>query len=272
MKKIGGFYTGWLDMSSYYYIPEHFYQRYMWFLSLLLVFFILSALIYRLGGGAIKGQERAADSNKTIAKILILSSIIMIILFGLVRVFAYPAFMDSGWFSLGNIIQFQSGKLVIYGVSFYLGIRAYSGKWFSSNNHFWKIHFWGALCFCLFGLNMLVLKNLDAQENPLFIIKLIFCVVYPLWTLSFLGLFLSIGLKYWNHPSKYKRRLSEYSYMMYLVHYSIPFTLPLMLHGLSIPALLKFIITALATLLFSYAAGVLSMKLRRKKSLPLNVE
>jgi peptidoglycan/LPS O-acetylase OafA/YrhL len=46
MKKILEFHFGWLDMTSYRPMTEHFYQRYVWFLSLLLLFFIIFTAMY----------------------------------------------------------------------------------------------------------------------------------------------------------------------------------------------------------------------------------
>jgi hypothetical protein len=177
----------------------------------------------------------------------------MVVLFGMIRFMVYPEFMDSGWFSLGNIIQFQCGKIVIYGCLFGLGVRAYSGKWFDGNNHFWKTRIWAIFCFCLFGLNMLALKNLSSPADPLLIAKIAFCALYPLWALSFWGLFISFGRGHWNSPTKFNTSLAKNSYNMYLVHYIVPFTLPLLLSGISIPVFIKFSIVSIVTLIFSYA-------------------
>ena len=45
MQKITEFYFGSMRMSEYSDMTEHFYQRYMWFLSLLLLFFVVFWLI-----------------------------------------------------------------------------------------------------------------------------------------------------------------------------------------------------------------------------------
>jgi hypothetical protein len=189
MKKIGEFYVGWMDMSAYYYMTDSFYQRYVWFISLLLFFCIIFGLLHSVKKLLFKQKTGEIDLERNIHKALFICSIIMIVLFGIIRFTVYPEFMDNGWFSLGNIIQFQCGKIVIYGCFFALGIRAYSEKWFAGNNGFWSPWIWVIICFCLFGLNMLVLKNLSSSEAPLLIAKIAFCILYPLWTLSFWGFF-----------------------------------------------------------------------------------
>jgi hypothetical protein len=184
----------------------------------------------------------------------------MIVLFSIIRLAIYPEFMGNGWFSLGNIIQFQFGKIVIYGCCFGLGIRAFSGKWFVGRNGFGKPWAWAIICFCLFGLNMLALKDLSSLENPGIIAKITFCVFYPLWSLSFLGLFVSLAYKYWNQPTKFNISLAKNSYNMYLAHYIVPFTFPLILSQISIPVFIKFIIVSIVTLLFSYSFSIFIMK------------
>ena len=260
MKKIGEFYVGWMDMSAYYYMTDNFYQRYVWFISLLLFFCIIFGLLYNVKRCIIKQNIQSIDSNQNIFTILSICSIVMIGLFSIIRFMVYPEFMDSGWFSLGNIIQFQYGKIVIYGCFFGLGIRAYSGKWFTENNDFWKARVWAMICFCLFGLNMLALKHLSSSENPLLIAKIAFCTLYPLWALSFLGLFVSFGYRHWNRFTEFNVRLAENSYNMYLVHYIVPFTFPLLLSNIPIPVFIKFIIVSIFTLIFSYAFSVFIVK------------
>ncbi|MDR2784238.1 MAG: acyltransferase family protein [Treponema sp.] len=263
MKKVSDFYIGWMDMSAYHYMTNSFYQRYMWFISLLLFFFILFALGYTLKSRLTKQNRQKSntiDSRPDIVKIVSITSILMVVLFGITRLVIYPEFMGNGWFSLGNIIQFQFGKIVIYGCCFGLGIRAFCGKWFASNNSIGKPWAWAIVCFCLFGLNMLALKNVGSSEEPALIAKIAFCVFYPLWTLSFLGLFVSFAYRYRNKPTKFNMSLANNSYNMYLVHYIIPFTFPLILSGISMPTLVKFTIVSVVTLFFSYSFSVFIMK------------
>jgi hypothetical protein len=264
MKKIGEFYIGWVDMSAYYYMTDNFYQRYLWFISLLLLFFLVFALLHKLKQYTVKQSADATDSTRNIFRILVIASVLMIISFGFIRFRIYQEFMGHGWFSFGNIIQFQFGKMVIYGCFFYLGIRAYSGKWFTENRRFWNPPVWTLVCFCLFGLNMLVLKNISSSENPLLIVKMAFCALYPLWTLSFWGLFVSFAYRYWNRQTKLNRSLAEKSYNMYLVHYIVPFTFPLILSHVSIPVFVKFIIVSAITLIYSYVFSGLLIRVMRR--------
>ena len=100
---------------------------------------------------------------------------------------------------------------------------------------------------------MLVGRNLSVAVEPSLELQLSFVVLYPLWTLSFLGTFTAFASRRWNHPTPLGRELAANSYNMYLVHYVFVMTLPLLLSAwVGGPVLVKFGIVALATVLLSY--------------------
>jgi hypothetical protein len=72
--------------------------------------------------------------------------------------------------------------------------------------------------------------------------------------------FISWAYKYWNQPTKFNMSLARNSYNMYLVHYIIPFILPLILFDIPIPTFIKFTIVSGVTWLFSYGFSVFIMK------------
>lgn len=274
VKKILEFRVGWLDMSSYLDMTQHFYQRYVWFISLLLLFFLVLAAIqpiYRKLSRKQTAGSPGAKSKKSDWLTILIVVIVNIILFGLFRFLAYPEFMASGWFSLGNIIQFQVGKLTIFVCYFILGMIAYQNQWFSNIGTLGKFWIWLVACFCLFGLNMMVMKTLNESTNAALSYKLGFVSLYPLWTFSFLGLFVSICLRFWNRTTKVNASLSKHSYDMYLVHYVVPLMLPLALAGWDIPVGIKFLTTATMTLVFSYLVSRFLVKAFPKLTLALIV-
>ncbi len=259
MKKIAQFHVGWLDMSTYISVPEQFYQRYMWFLSLLLLFFIIFAVLYTLNERwkFIKPSPEVPGRSNIIVFAWV--ALLTILLFAVVKLFVYTELLDSGWFSLGSVVQFQLGKLTIYAVYFGFGIYAYSRKWFVERFDIGPAWMWVLLCFALFGANMLVFKGLT--ETPLIGLKIAHVILYPLWTLSFLGMFLVFAFKYWNKSTPFNKSLAANSYNMYLVHYIFPMTLPLLLHNLTmIPTMVKFGIVAISTVFFSYLISRFVMK------------
>jgi surface polysaccharide O-acyltransferase-like enzyme len=264
IKKIGEFHTGWMNMSTYLNMNESFYQRYMWFLSLLALFFIIFVFVCNLYKKIYKCANIESLVQKTLPKkynfkIINIITFAMVLLFTIFR-FTYPEFMSSGWFSVGNIFQFQLGKLFIYAYCFTIGIFAFSRKWFSDGIGIGKAWIWAIICFCLFAFNMLVLKNITELEKPLLGYKLAFCVIYPLWAISFAGFFISLAYKSMNWSSKFFKRLSENSYNMYLVHYVFPYSIPLLISNFDIPVTMKFSIVSFSTIVFSYIISRYIMK------------
>ena len=267
MKKIAQFHVGWLDMSTYIGMPEQFYQRYMWFLSLLLLFFTIFAVLYTLNERwrFIKPNPEVPGRSSIIVFAWV--ALLTILLFAAVKLFAYSELLDSGWFSLGSVVQFQLGKLTIYAVYFGFGIYAYSRNWFVERFDFGPVWMWVLLCFTLFGANMLIFKGLT--ETLLIGLKIAHVILYPLWTLSFLGMFLAFAFKYWNKSTLFNKSLAANSYNMYLAHYIFPMTLPLLLHNATmIPTMLKFGIVAISTVIFSYLISRFVMKPFPKLTIP----
>jgi len=257
MKKLTEFHVGWIDMNSYLNMTQQFYQRYLWFLSLLLLFFVIFIGIYtwmKRWEGNMKHTRR----NKTVPKASVYSTLAItglgiVLLFAVVRFTLYPEFMGKGWFSMGNIIQFQIGKLVFYACFFGLGCYAFSRNWFYDAVDFGRPWIWGVGCFLLFGGNIYVLMNLSRAVSPSLGFKLAFVIIYPLWTLSFLGFFTMLALKWWNHATNLNRDLAANSYNLYLIHYAVPMTLPVLLsYWIGGPVVLKFLIVALLTVILSY--------------------
>lgn len=259
MKKIAEFYIGPLRMSEYLDMTEHFYQRYMWFLSLLLLFFVVFWLLYKAWGKWGRTSERAIQddtaSNRSVYVTLAIVGFLNVVLFALVKfLFSSPDNpFDMVWFSLGNLVQFETAKLAFYVPYFGLGVYAYSKKWFTSGKDFGRPWVWGLICFLLMVVNMLVGRSMTRAVEPSIGLQVAFVVLYPLWTLSFLGAFTAFASRRWNHAAPLGRELSDNSYNMYLVHYVFAMTLPLLLSTwIGGTALVKFGTVALSTVLLSY--------------------
>jgi len=259
IRKFAEFHIGPMRMSEYLDMTEHFYQRYMWFLSLLLLFFVVFWLLHE----ARKKWSRVSEpptrddsaSNRSVYRALTIVGLLSVLLFALVKfLLSSPADpFDMVWRSLGNLVQFETAKLAFYVPYFGLGVYAYSRKWFTSGKDFGCPWVWGLICFLLMVVNMLVGRSMTRAVEPSMGLQLSFVVLYPLWTLSFLGMFTAYASRRWNHPTPLGRELASNSYNMYLVHYVFVMTLPLLLSAwVGGPVLVKWGIVALSTVLLSY--------------------
>ncbi len=260
MKKILEFNFGFLDMSKFTIMPEQYYQRYVWFLALLLFYFVAFVGYMKLKEKLRTKEVGSENKSKLIPFVVV--SVLSIVLFGGVKLFIYDDILGSGWYSFGGLLEFQLGKFFIYAIYFGFGTYAYNRKWFTVNGGVGKVWAWVVGNFCAFGMNMLAFKVLSETSTPDLIYKLMHVVLYPLWILTFLGLFLSIGYKYWNNNSWFNGELAKNSYKMYLVHYMFPMTLPLMLSRVEVGAFVKFIIVAVFTVVFSYLVSKVVLRVK----------
>lgn len=259
INKIAEFNIGPMRMSEYLDMTEHFYQRYMWFLSLLLLFFVffwlLSSAWERWGWILKRPVQEKKNSNRLNYHVLAWVGLLSILLFALVKfTLSSPANpFDFGWISLGNLLQFETAKLAFYIPCFCLGIYTYSKKWFTNGKDLGQPWIWGLICFFLMAVNMAIGRNMTREVEPSIGLKSAFVVLYPLWTLSFLYMFTAFASRRWKRATPLSRELAANSYNMYLVHYVFVMTLPLLLgNWIEGPGLIKFGIVALATILLSY--------------------
>jgi len=262
IRKFAEFKVGRLQMSEYLDLTQHFYQRYMWFLSLLFLFFIAFWLIYEIarnwGWFSTPSVEEKSSSNKPVYTALGWFGFLSIMIFSVVKTFASSRAnpTDLVWFSLGNIFQFQMAKLAFYIPGFGLGVYAYSKRWFANGQNFGRPGVWGWIVLILMAVNLFIGRTMTRMPNPSLVLQALFLVLYPLWTLSFLGWFAAFGYRRWNKASSFNQTLASNSYNMYLVHYVFVMTLPLLLsfwvEGL---VLLKFGIVAFTTIVLSYGVS-----------------
>lgn len=123
-------------------MTEHFYQRYMWFLSLLLLFYILlwllNAIWRRWDRSPREPVQEQTTPSRSIYRTLVLIGLLNIVLFAAAKfLLSSPADpFDFVWYSLGNLIQFKAAKLAFYVPYYGLGIYAYTRKWFGHRRDF----------------------------------------------------------------------------------------------------------------------------------------
>jgi glucan biosynthesis protein C len=262
MARIGRFDTGLMRMSGYLDMTQHFYQRYMWFLSLLLVFFLISWTLYQAREKWSRTSERPAtrQASPTRAALIALLAvgILTVLMFAPIDFWIAPDPMGivGSWFSVGNLIQFQPAKLVFYASYFGLGMYAYAHKWFTRGANLGRPWTWGMICLLLMVANMLVARIITRAAAPSVGLHLAFVVLYPFWTLSFLCLFTVSASRHWVRAGWLGRGLAANSYHMYLVHYVFVMILPLLLGGWTGgPTMAKFGIVAMLAIVLSYAVS-----------------
>jgi glucan biosynthesis protein C len=197
-------------------------QMIYWFLSLLFAFFLVSALVYALvckwRGTGIQPAAQKVESGNSI--LVALGS------FGLLMSVAYFVLLlfvpDSSWFTLYMFLEFQVTRLVSYAGAFAFGIYAQSRGWFTDGKPLGSLTLWGAVSAILavtyLAFGQPVFADTAGTANLSTGYLLAFALLRSFLLLSLLVVFVSFGLRYWNHANKLDQQLAGTSYDIYLVH------------------------------------------------------
>jgi glucan biosynthesis protein C len=240
---------------------SQFAQHYMWFLSLLLLFFLLFAFVFALKKDWVAGtgktlQPKTASTGATLRHFFFISLATTLASFVTVMLMMETAGRPEPWFMLGNVIQFRPSRLFFYLLYFGLGVATYRNNWLERGWFPGRLRVWaGALVLLmpafLVAYQLLRFGAPDLRElyGPIYFLILNFLCA------ACLGLSLSLGQRYWNKPSSFDRKLAANSYNIYLAHYPYVLTTQMLLLPLTaIPGALKFIMVAASSGLLSYAS------------------
>jgi hypothetical protein len=238
-----------------------FYQRYMWFIGLLLNFFLIFCLFYRFKKSWFEPIQKITTSDPlppiSTLKILVFvgiftftgSSILIFLTF-----FFTDAANPEPWLTLGNVVQFRISRIFLHGTYFTLGILAYKRKWIERGG------FPGQSKTLLLGFIVILIAfymfrdlMMNGPESMTEIIMGGFWLCLNFLTISSLCLFISLASRYWNKPTTIDRNLAANSYYIYLSHYPYVFLFQLILFTLpGISPLMKFIFVSVLSIFFSY--------------------
>jgi glucan biosynthesis protein C len=197
-------------------------QMIYWFLSLLFAFFLISALVY-----ALMSKRRGTGIQPTAHKVESGNSVLVALgTFGLLMSVAYFVLLllvpDSSWFTLYMFLEFQVTRLVPYAGAFAFGIYAQSRGWFNDGKPLGSLTLWGAISAVLTVVYLAFGQPMFADTAGTAVLStwylLVFAFLRSFLLLSLLVVFVSFGLRYWNHANKLDRQLAGTSYNIYLVH------------------------------------------------------
>ncbi len=265
LAKIAEFRFGFLDMSQYLPMPEQFYQRYVWFLPVLLTFFAGFCLLYEARRRWMPSIRLGASGTPrwvTLPAFVLLTAACSFVADWLLG----TNVSNWKWFTLGNVIQFQTIKLVFYASYFALGVYAYVNDWFAGGKGMGRLAFWGPACMLsLVGL-MPMGKTLIGTPSPSTPFLASFSLLYAFLSLSFVAVLVSFATRYWNRSYLLNQKLTSNAYNIYLVHYVPVMLLPLLLRDWMAPALVKWGIVALSSIGLSLGFGEWVLKATRSLS------
>ena len=251
-------------------IENRFYQRYMWFLSLLILFFIIFAVIFhfrkRYFIREITPVRKSAPTVCRTLKLFItvgsLTSFFSFGTFGLIMAFGPETSDSEPLFSFFNIIQFRPSRIFFFIIYFIMGILSYRNKWIAGGKFPGHLKTWSVL-FALLLSVLLTTKYLmipgPGKYRELY--EPIYFLFLNFLTISALGFFSSLALRYWNRPNAFNREMAAHSYNIYLSHYLFVIALQLFLVTVpGLPGIMKFFIVSASAVALSFCASRFLLK------------
>ncbi len=251
MKNALSFDIGILPSMSQVMENDLFYQRYMWFISLLLFFFLIFSLVYILRREWFKPVDAPLNmvgpsimaTIKTIVTMGLLTLFGSTLLIGLMFALSSGVSNPESWFTLGNVIQFRVSRIFLHAAYFILGILTYKNRWLESGNlpghhRTWVMSFLFAFVAYYSAFFLMVSSGGSGTEK---LYGLLYWLCLNFFTITALGLSLSMGHRYLNKPNRFNSFMVSHSYNLYLTHYL--FVIVFQLLFLTIPgitSLLKF--------------------------------
>lgn len=251
-----------VEMATTTGYQDLFIQHHLWFLSLLLVFFMLFA-----AGASVKRKFAVSTDNVHSGAVPTVISMLGAMLFSGLAASLFFALInlssrDGSWIRIGGLLLFQPTRVPLYAGLFCLGIHAYSRNWFVRRKLPGATWTWLAASL---GLLLAFLTASGAfydqtAPNTLYL-ALSHGLLRTFLCLSLIGFFTSLAYSCCNSPTRINRSLAASSYDIYLVHLPIVVLIQLAMFFLNISPLFKFGVVCLMSLIISW--GMSSFMIRQ---------
>jgi glucans biosynthesis protein C len=262
-KNAATFYTGFLPPMDVVMENILFYHRYMWFIGLLFLFFVIFGCLYhawpsRFAIKPVEDRDHKSSIYRDVKIILCVgiltfigSSIIITAMFAMTKGISNP----EPWVSLGNLVQFRLSRIFLHTSYFLLGIVAFKNNWFERKWMTGHIRAKGVLLLFVLVLFFVAKDQMvNGPENLEKLFGLVFWLVLNFVCITALVFFVSLFFKFMNKPSQFNEKMANNSYNVYLTHYVFITAFQLALFPVQwVPGVLKFMIVFVLSLVSSVA-------------------
>jgi glucans biosynthesis protein C len=225
----------------------------LWFISLLLILFLLAAVVHKLVPVWFQfGKTAGINAGRAMFSGILTAGIFCILGFALTNRY-YP---DWAWGKLGGLILIQPTRVPSYLALFALGIYANTHGWFTAHAFPGKALVWLVACATFSAALIAYLGSLEPLTVPTpWHQAIAHAVLRSLSVLSFLGFFITATQHRGNRSSLAWQNLHQCSYDIYIIHLPLVVICQLMLLSLPMASFAKFTISGLGPLVVSWALG-----------------
>jgi peptidoglycan/LPS O-acetylase OafA/YrhL len=198
---------------------EQFRPFHYWFVPMLLLFFIVFVLFYKIGRRwlpkASNGGRPGNLSNNF--------NLILLLLFGLLTSIGFYAvnsiYPDYRWYTIGTFFTLQPTRVVLYIGYFALGVYAFTRKWFMNNNAPGHLVLWIPSFFLLLIIFSVFCIGGRFATIPFGTFS--FALIRSFLCLSSLTAMVLVAHRFWNRSSRIDKAFLSNSYTIYLIHMPI---------------------------------------------------
>jgi len=234
-------------------------ESWLWFLPVIFLFDVLYLFF--------------SKSNIKKPNISLKGAVFSIFIIGFIYSFCMDIFGVQGW-THSILIDFQNERILIYFMIFLLGSLCYKLKIFESKprNKKMFIALNGSLWIPVFIYLIFLIYPYLKQGNHIFsenFDSLIIWLNFHLSLLAVLYLLIYAFRNYFNKPGKIRKELNRNSYGVYIIHVAVLGGMALIMLGLPIPSLLKYLILTVSTwtasnlIVYLYRSSIKSKNLLR---------
>jgi len=266
------FKVGLIPSTNELMMANGFYQRYMWFLSVLIPFFLIFAAAYglrrswfeRILRPARPEPRSAASTLKFMVGVASLTSLCSMGLVLLTMALTPGLTNPEALVTLGNVIQFRLSRLPLFVIYFSLGILTFKYRWVERGRFPGHLKTWLA-AFLVIVIPFLAAyyQLLHGPENLEKLFGALYFLLLNFLTLASLGLFASLAARYFNRPTALNRNLAANSYNLYLTHYPFVIVIELVLLGVTgMTSLAKFGVVSILSLACAYLTSEFLLRRR----------
>lgn len=228
-------------------------QWHLWFISLLLIFFLLTAVTTKIFPQLIRKDIHHENEGTR----SILSSILVFGFAGaVVTSLINHISPDWSWAKIGALVMIQPTRVPIYVAFFILGLWAYRKNWFKSRQFPINPWLWLAACVVLVVLLLAVMISIGPIHAPIpWSLACMHSTLRIFAALAFLCFFLSAGQRWWQKPTASWRHMHPISYDIYLVHLPLVVIFQLVALYFPLPIGVEFLIIGLLAVVVSWGIG-----------------
>ena len=248
-------------MPDYSKFGEHFSQFHLWFISLLLCFFLLYALVPKRSHA-----PESRTSGRILATLALAGTLMALAMAALATTMQEWSWLNLDW------LLFQPVRIPLYLGFFMLGILAWRGDWLRSGSLPGPLWAWIIGTVLMLAVFLAVSPRLMLTPEPLAFpmalaqqaIRVLFCLA---WLGMFLGLFRVQAKRSPRGDGRLSASLAASSYDIYLLHLPVCVVFQYLLLDAALPGLLKFALVLAGTIVVSWGLSLaLRMTLKRLAS------